>query len=165
MSIIGEALKKTQNTRTPEVKKTDNLKPLFPKNISLKKPLGLKKFKSEWKRSVYIRKSLITASWVLAAFISLVALKALTNVSEKPAPPKTPIQKTPILKAQPEPIVQIAQVPDLTGIMFSPTKPYAIINETIVHEGTTITGFSVIKISPDHVILSKNNTEFTLSLK
>ncbi|MBL7072427.1 MAG: hypothetical protein ISS33_01450 [Candidatus Omnitrophica bacterium] len=165
MSIIGEALKKTQNTRTPEIKTTDKLKPLFPKNISLKKPLGLKKFKTEWKRSVYIRKSMITASWILAAIIGLVVLKAVTNISEKPTSPKTPIQKTPVSKAQPEPILQIAQVPDLTGIMFSPTKPYAIINETIVHEGTNITGFLVVKIFPDCVILSKNNAEFTLPLK
>jgi len=160
MSIISAALKKTQKTRTSEPKKADKLKPLFPENISLKKPFNLKKFKSGWKRSVYIRRSLATAFWIIAAIIGLAMLRSLINI------PKTipaPIQEKQLKEIVP--IVPIENIPNLTGIMFSTSQPYAIINETLVYKGATITGFSVIKISPDSVILSKNNKEFTLLLR
>ena len=160
MSIISAALKKTQTARTPEIKQSDNLKPLFPENISLQKPLGLKKLKSKWKRSAYIRKSLIAASLIIAAIISWAIFRSIVLTPEITPAPNTPIQKK-----QFNPITRVDNIPNLTGIMFSPTKPYAIINKTLVHEGTTVTGFTVIKISPNSVILSKNNTEFTLLLK
>jgi len=157
MSIIGTALKKTQKIRNTEIKKQDTLKSLFPENVSLKKTFGLKKFKTGWKRSVYIRKALITAFWVITTIISISFLRGLINV------PKTSPSLAQKLESKKEPARE--KLPAVTGIMFSTERSSAIINDILVFEGSNITGFSVIKIFPDRVKLSKNDKEFILSLR
>jgi len=157
MSIIGTALKKTQKIRNTKTQKQDTLKSLFPENVSLKKTFELKKFKTGWKRSLYIRKSLITAFWVITAIIGISFLRGLINV------PKT----SPLLVQKFESKKELARekLPEVTGIMFSPERSSAVINDILVFEDSNITGFSVIKIFPDRVKLSKNGKEFMLTLQ
>jgi|GEM_PF-1793088 len=157
MSIIGTALKKTQKIRNTEIKKQDTIKSLFPENVSLKKTFGLKKFKTGWKRSIYIRKSLITAFWVMTIIISISFLRGLIIVH------KTSPSPSGKLESKKEPARE--KLPAITGIMFSPERPSAIINDILVFEGSNITGFSVLKIFPDRVKLSKNDKEFILTLQ
>jgi len=157
MSIIGTALKKTQKIRNTEIKKQGTLKSLFPENVSLKKTFGLKEFKTGWKRSIYIRKSLITAFWIITTIISISFLRDLISV---PKTSPVPIQT---LESKIEPARE--KLPAIKGIMFSPERSSAIINDILVFEGSNITGFSVIKIFPDKVKLSKNDKEFILTLQ
>lgn len=54
---------------------------------------------------------------------------------------------------------------NLTGIMYSPTYPRAIINGNLVSEGDTVDGVSIIKIFPDKILLNLNGEEFYLELR
>jgi hypothetical protein len=44
----------------------------------------------------------------------------------------------------------------VTGIMYNPENPCAIIGGEVVHEGETIEGYRVLKIHKDRVDLEKN---------
>ncbi len=49
----------------------------------------------------------------------------------------------------------------VTGIMYNPENPCAIIGGEVVHEGETIGGYRVIKIHRDRVELEKNGKRIT----
>lgn len=49
----------------------------------------------------------------------------------------------------------------VTGIMYDPENPCAIIGGEVVHEGETIGGYRVIKIHRDRVELEKNGKRVT----
>ena len=49
----------------------------------------------------------------------------------------------------------------VTGIMYNPENPCAIIGGEVVHEGETIGGYRVIKIHRDRVELEKNGKRVT----
>jgi len=153
MSIISKALKKTQKTRDIKEPSTSYF---FPKNISLKKPFGLKKFADNWKRSRYIRKSIFTSFSVLIT-IGILAffVSRVIHVRETPPLSEKIKEKTVINEI----------FPMVTGIMFSQTSPHAVIDGTLVSEGSSVTGFLVVKIFPDKVKLTRNNEDFILSLQ
>jgi len=56
-------------------------------------------------------------------------------------------------------------LPFLNGIMYTPSSPYAVIDDTMISEGETVNGFTVTKISPDKVELSRGNDTIELKLK
>jgi hypothetical protein len=78
----------------------------------------------------------------------------------------------------PAPLPNIEQVKDnradaepeifgvVTGICFSKDKPSAVINDkTIVHEGDTINGVTIVKIYIDKVEFTKNGQSWTLNVR
>jgi cytoskeletal protein RodZ len=55
--------------------------------------------------------------------------------------------------------------PELSGIMYTPTRPQAVINGQPVFEGENVDGYTVVKIYPDRVKLSLNGVETEVKLK
>jgi len=53
----------------------------------------------------------------------------------------------------------------LNGIMYLNTGSRAIINNSVVMEGDTISGAKIMRINKRNVVLNFNNLEITLSLK
>jgi hypothetical protein len=53
----------------------------------------------------------------------------------------------------------------LTGIVYDKQKPYAIINQHIVGEGTLVNGAKLLEIHPDFVKLSIDGKEHKLTIK
>jgi hypothetical protein len=53
---------------------------------------------------------------------------------------------------------------NLSGIMWSPKKPLAVINERVVKAGDKIFGSVVIEIRKDKVILNNGSADFELKL-
>ena len=53
----------------------------------------------------------------------------------------------------------------VTGVIYNDEKPAAVIDNQIVHEGTTIHGVKVVKISRDKVQFQKNNRVWTQSIE
>jgi type II secretory pathway component PulC len=53
----------------------------------------------------------------------------------------------------------------LNGIMYLPDKPQAIINDSVVTEGDTVSGATVRKIERNRVVLDYDKLEITLNLK
>ena len=53
----------------------------------------------------------------------------------------------------------------LSGILYDPKKPLAIINRHIVGEGALINGAYILEIQPDFVRFSRRDKEFTLKVK
>ena len=56
-------------------------------------------------------------------------------------------------------------LPVLTGIMYSPFSPQAVINGRMVAEGEAIAGFSILNILPDRVKIASGNEEFDLKIR
>lgn len=56
------------------------------------------------------------------------------------------------------------ELPVLSGIMYSPARPQAVINGIVVSEGDTVNGFSVVKILPGKVKIASGDEEFELQL-
>jgi len=70
---------------------------------------------------------------------------------------------TPASSEEPKPAKMPA--PELNGIMYSPTKPQAVVNGEMVSEGETAGGWTVEKIFPDRVLLSSGEEETELKLR
>ena len=53
----------------------------------------------------------------------------------------------------------------VTGIMYYAEDPSAIVYNEVVHEGDTIKGYKVVKISRQEVVLEKNGRTFTKQVR
>lgn len=183
MSIIQEALRKAQidikpsgeRSGTPEAKNKPEVK--APSGAAVKK----------------ISKSNIPSATIIAS-IALIALMAFAffsarqfllqskkdsgkdtaafqEVTYKPivkteaAPSDT--SSTQSQPAAPSAPRSVADHPDLTlnGIMYLEEGARAIINNSIVETGDSVSGATVTKINPKNVVLEYNDVEITLSLK
>lgn len=172
MSIITEALKKAQEQK-PD-------RPLPPAGNSLK--IGSEGPSSKDNKAsaashpylVYVLLGAVLAVFI-AALIIIVILFLPSSPSVKPAEPLkqavpvTVTQKTNILPAFLSPPAAAkkdnAPAPELSGIMYTSTRPQAVINGQTVFEGETVDGFTVIRIYPDSVMLSSNGVETEVKLK
>ncbi|MEA3489327.1 MAG: hypothetical protein U9R44_03165 [Candidatus Omnitrophota bacterium] len=82
------------------------------------------------------------------------------KIPEKdPLPPPSPPKEETLLSDE------TASLPFLNGIMYSPSRPQAIINGMMVDENERIGNFTVIKILPDRITLKSANKEFELKLR
>jgi type II secretory pathway component PulC len=52
----------------------------------------------------------------------------------------------------------------IQGIIYNTESPYALIRGKVVHEGETISGYTVVKIHKDRVEFEKNGKIFTKQL-
>ena len=71
-----------------------------------------------------------------------------------PLPPQRPIE----IKAQPPELM-------LNGVMYLEGRPRAIINDSVIEEGDSISGATVRKINKDSVLLVFNDLEISINLK
>jgi hypothetical protein len=78
---------------------------------------------------------------------------------EEPAPPE--VKKEPMY-FQPE---VPSDMPVLSGIMYSPTNPQAILDGNMVGEGEKVGFFTVQKIFPDKIKLTAGTEEYELKLR
>ncbi len=56
-------------------------------------------------------------------------------------------------------------MPKLTGIMYTPSAPKAIMNDMVVSEGEKVGNYTVVEILPDKVKISSEDKEFELKLR
>lgn len=181
MSIITEALKKAQEKR-PEVSSRPAPSPEkpIPKNLT--------------RENVPVRVTrpanlpYILTGVILAAFILVLLVVAISG--HKPAPNDIAVPvPAPIEQAKPRQTVPEAVSPaknmfssfyhaapaaeqpkrkpgpELSGIMYTPTRPQAVINGQTVYQGESVDGYTVVKIYPDCVKLTLNGVETEIKLK
>ena len=184
MSIIQEALKKAQSdVKTPEaprqelkqVKKPEDVRPVI-------KPVMQK----NGKRSVVKKNILIAAAVSVLAVIAIISnrqfLSKPDNVSNStsamPAqevsyrPLAKPDVKTPGTATDRDPLDITAGIrkvagPNLVlnGIMYVEESPRAIVNNSIVETGDSVSGAKITRINRKSVILEYEDVEITLNLK
>jgi len=157
MSIISEALKKAQAERSD-----DQSSPLDPPVASRAVPVAV-------------------ISVITVAVIAGVVYFA-TRPSEKPKaapPPAATAERSAETNEQPAEEAfspktytfrdtsseNTAALPKLTGIMYSPTYPMAVLDGITVREGEVMRGMVVQKILSDRVVLSREGKEFVLKLR
>jgi len=61
--------------------------------------------------------------------------------------------------------ISLADLPLLSGIMYSPANPRAVINGTMVSEGDQVNDFTILKILPGKVKMSFRDKEIDLKLR
>ncbi|MGB3082251.1 MAG: hypothetical protein WBB86_04595 [Candidatus Omnitrophota bacterium] len=105
------------------------------------------------------------------------ASKVTPTPPEAEAETKRP-KYIPVVKKEPEPEEepvawrepttlrgQTRQLPTLSGIMYAPTNPQAILDGDLYTEGETVRGFKVQKILPNKVKLTADDKEYELRLR
>ncbi len=159
MSIIQEALKKAQNYIGENRRKT---LPSFPESPRASQ-------RSPGPNIILVVILFVTLAFVLKGFlpeikfkakadgkktIEIEDLKAYQEISYKP------------LISKPEKVA-MPQCPELilNGIMYLAERPQAIINNSVVEEGDTVSGAKVLNIKKNTVVLNFNDVEISLSLK
>jgi len=184
MSIISKALKKTQEMRNGGFENNSTIKYIFPEQTPQKKS-GIKHFWHTQKNKSFVIKIIILGVTMLLAFALLKFFfvpfySNTTNPQSLQPDINQDIVVQPISQEVPPPIEQdinqdskaimptesvTPQPLSLNGIMFSQSKPSAIINDTIVSEGSHIKGFSILKIYPEKIrVSSSENDEFELDI-
>ena len=182
MSIITDALKKAQKERFPGP-------PSLKKNIesgtdvSTQRPTTAAKalnWPMPYAITTAVLSLVIVAIYLTTLFHSALPKKTAVNErtakseAQKHAAPSKPAT-APTVKIEPfsitiPRIVSPAAVPvkaslDLTGIMYLPTSPQAVINGSTVKEGDVVDGYTVMKIYPESVKLSSDGVDTELKLK
>ncbi len=190
MSIIQDALKKVQNNpdderpceeRAAQSQDTPTLK-------AEAVPVGGKS-ESPLKRIIKLRgRPIIEVSFLIGLVLIALWMTAGNHKAGKPEKAKTPdavshqeVIYKPILQspaksetatvgpAQPQPaeIKPRTLAPDLvlSGIMYLAGRPQAVINNSVVEEGDTVSGARVVSIDRNAVLLNFNDLEITLTLK
>lgn len=91
---------------------------------------------------------------------------SVTSQIETASSQKT--EETPTKVAKPKKywnLPGMGRMPSLSGIMYSPDSPKAIINGVLTSEGEEIDGYTVKQILPDRIILSSDQGDFELRLR
>ncbi|MBD3425957.1 MAG: hypothetical protein GF409_01845 [Candidatus Omnitrophica bacterium] len=65
----------------------------------------------------------------------------------------------------PVPAPEASDLPQISGIMYSPSAPQAIIGGVLVTEGETVNGYTIIRIEPSVVIISSQDKEYELHMR
>ena len=185
MSIIQEALKKVQNyTGDREViqqaSQKNGLNEQIPEaagHVEARSRFSIKNSRVIVLGSIALVLVMILSAKHLIAGAFSANAHAPKNVSDQIAFPSQEVVYKPIsgngtkLDAQ-APVLQKSielkpQYPDLTlnGIMFLEAGPRAIVNNSIVEVGNTVSGATVTKINRKSVALEYSGVEITLSLK
>lgn len=154
MSIINEALKKTENSilQNETKKNACAIKTNAPKSFllySLILLLGI--FLSSFIFSLLSHKTKITQ-----------APQKIIPVTPPPAPTLAIVPAQPILPPEEPKIVQEVFV--LNGIFFSYNDSYALINNQIVRENVMVDGARVLAITENTVELDNQGKPLTLTL-
>ena len=187
MSIIDDALKKAQQKRS---EKSDTSEMLFKKQAPTSgvSPSPLPGTDKNADSHIFIPKIsipkigtinplIIAAALALLLMIGL-ALILLVRAGSKP-PARQEAKETIETKAAPVAKADVSSkgqspsylpqervtLPVVSGIMYSPRNPQAIVNGMLVSEGSTVDSFVLIKILPDTVRVKHGEMEYNLKLR
>jgi hypothetical protein len=172
MSIIAEALKKAKD-------RTENIKISLADVASLNTPkINIHKKNNTIRLAIIF---LILFGGLFLASYSWYSL--ITNASapisineETPIMPEQTTKHTYVEKegslnreslstAIPITISQVNNSLELSGIMYTPKKPLAVINNNIWGVGDTVSGFRILEIKEDAVRVGMESQEFVIKLK
>jgi len=180
MSIISDALKKVQSGRSREVV----LKNEPDRNIVFKDRSGNSRKRSR-RKPFFVGFTLIGIVLVSGLFVFLYWNPDSTGTMSLRIPMFTrpdgifkqtaPIPSTQAQSAKAAPKtpahprfstmrILSKKLPELGGIMYSPSMPQAVLDGKIVREGSTLDGFTVDKILHDKVIVSSGEDEHELKM-
>lgn len=174
MSIIAEALKKAQETHKEA--RVGPSKPPEPSKTTPRKPPLPRTKKRAFPFYIYARAAIIVAFLSVAVF--LFYLSKQYSVEEKIAPPEekaesqsyvlwpaeTPEEKFPVV---PKPITlnRVSEEINLSGIMYTPQRPLAVINGNIWSEGDEVGNYRILQIGKNFIKVSRDGEEFEIRLK
>jgi len=180
MSIITKALKKAQETRSDKQTKDDMTFTYMPVEPAV--PVSaVVRF-----RGITASKRILMAAAFAAGIILVVSF--VLWIKTQPGEEKKPVQVisvppaaypiTPTLDAKKTKYRKViprersfrlrnpSNVPMLTGIMYSPVNPQAVINGAMVSKGEIVDGFEVMEVLQDKVrMVSPTGKEFELKLR
>ena len=171
MSVISEALKKAQ---APSQTGTG----LFQrKTLSTKKPLHAKKPAQPKKKFLFFSITALVVAFLIffANFLSSYFLRQNLAIEEPKAveaPIALPIYSADLeeeaLPAVITPTItanEIRSAVRLTGIMYTPKKPLAVINGAVWKQGERIGKFEILKIEENSLTVGADDQEFVVRLK
>lgn len=184
MSIIQEALKKAQSdVKMPDVRpdikpvrKVEDARPIV-------KPVAQKNGKKPAVKKNVLMVAALSALVAIAIFSARQFLSKADNISNNTnTMPTQEVSYRPIIKPEvktPNTIAGQGQLNTATGIrkmrdrpnlilngiMYIEESPRAIVNNSIVEAGDSVSGAKVMKINRQSVILEYENVEITLNLK
>jgi len=92
---------------------------------------------------------------ILTLVVSLVADTAVAQENDPTRPPVAAIKSVPAAEAT---NIQLSQ------IIYSDSKKFALINDKRIREGETVGGFTVLEILPNKVYLNRSGERITLSV-
>lgn len=152
MSIINEALRKTQQSRknvkekhVPEkVKPTQTAAPMAARKPVVKQP--------ESKKSFHFPVNVRTAS--LLTVTALLAIMAYDHY-QRLTPPEKPAKPAPIMQVVAKPPVPKSKV-TFEGVFLTENENIAFINKQSLKLGDTINGMRIVAITGDTVDLQSN---------
>ncbi len=175
MSIISDALKKVQSKHTDEGNDHVFLEESISSVLS-KKERVLPKKQPRKKGRLFVNVIILL---IVASAISLSVL-AFNYSGFTPAKmpeltlTKQIAQRTSqnnVSSLKPRPVVRKKKMksnnnlPTLSGIMYSPTSPQAILNDELVSIGDEVDGFTVTAIYSSKVVISSGKKTFELKLR
>lgn len=185
MSIISEALKKAQNKRHDKesaitsaydvVSSEETFEaPKFLEDVPLLTPESPNIKTRTWTSKGFIALAVVFA--VIASLLFFSGIKkpkssasldqditVITSSGSILTSGKTNL--APSAKAQSSKKIKKVNLPVLSGIMYSPTNPQAVINGVLVSEGEIVGGFTLTKIYPASVKITSGSDEFILSMQ
>ncbi|MFH1552956.1 MAG: general secretion pathway protein GspB [Candidatus Omnitrophota bacterium] len=174
MSIITDALKKAQKTRTEESgeEKEKRIEPAGRKKISFRSGGVIAILAAVLIACIagvllFVNRLSVSPTDIAGrdkSVPSLVTQDASLKKGVQIAGAGTTTKSFPNLGGTTDPAA-IKDLPVLAGLMYSPTHPQAIINGALVSEGDTVDGFTVNKILPNKVLISYDGKEFELNFR
>lgn len=175
MSIIAEALKKAKDRNGNKEPFKISIKDVVSPDTTIKKAPNKK---STFRFFVILSVLfgglfLISYSWYSVAIHTPETLTANEEIPAiEEAPPKHTYVKKEILPtmeslntAIPITISQVNNSLQLSGIMYTPKKPLAVINSNIWGIGDVVNDFKIVEIKEDSVKVMAESQEFVIKLK
>lgn len=186
MSIIVEALKKAQGSLKTTISPSSRNIPL-PPQPEQRKP-KIKKHITAWVIASFLLLAVLSFYFLNHNLIKEILPTsppiddsvALKEEVEKPSYALGPIEKEnpPIISSlpiisSPPPVTpspsltfsEVKELIDLKGIMYTPEKPRALINGSVLGEGDYMDKFKISKIEKDSVKVISEGQEFIIKLK
>lgn len=160
MSLISDALKKAQSTRTPDQDKTE----MSTSYLAPEKDAALPSKRSSSRIMLFL---LLAIALSLSGYYIYITLLAPKDADMSASLPKenitAPIGENTISKLIPKrttqeqtSIPEASDTPALTGIMYIGNAPQAVIDGEILSLGDTVSGYTISSISPNKVTLTND---------
>lgn len=178
MSIIAQALEKAERS-TRVASKTGRFRPVAP---------VVKKIKADKRRpslrgatviflvllivaaAYAVNRSLITGGFTAKTLVARKISKVRDMINAPSA--ALPLAAEAKESAKISPAVPKALSPDdvksmvrLTGIMYTPERPLAVVNDAVWSEGEHVGEFKILKIGEDFLKVDRSGSEFVLRLR
>lgn len=174
MSIILQALNKAQKEKETTMNENETLSSQSPQSSPVYFPK--EKITLERKQKKY---KLFFAIIAVIIFLQVVTYLTIKYISQSNSPIKeTPTAqvkgKAPLFnfskafKSDPnktESKTESRPALKMTGIIWDELNPIVLVNDKMLYNGETVSGATIIKITPDRVTFSYNGEEFDLGIQ